>query len=123
MAEQMTEQDKKEYEQWLDNKNKSKEDKLLDNAMLDIFDELNDQWIKHCRSYNFKTLKEYEAYGNTYVSDGSYITDESDQKCREDFEKDMTTDEFIDCLRLNPSFRNSIAKLIEWWAYNKELEV
>ena len=80
--------------------------------MLDIFEELNDQWAKHCRNYDFKTACDYEAYGDTYVSTGSYITDESDQKCREDFEKNMTVDEFIDCLKLNPSFKGSIQKLI-----------
>lgn len=89
----------------------------------DIYDTLMGLWKKHCQHFNFKTGEDYEAYGDTYVSSGSYITDESDEACREEFEKEVDADTIIDELKTNPSFKDSLKQLIESWAWEKELEV
>lgn len=124
----MTEQDKKEFEEWLDSKYKKKNFRFnIDMALEDIDEEIEEElsvlWKKHCQSFGFNTSEDYEAYGDTYVSSGKYITDESDQECREKFTQDVTADDLIDALRANPMFRKALNNIIDTWAYNTELEV
>lgn len=89
----------------------------------DVYDTLMGLWMKHCQNFNFKSAEDYEAYGDTYVGTGSYITDESEEKCREEFEKEVDADALIDELKTNPSFKDSLKQLIESWAWEKQLEV
>ncbi len=89
----------------------------------DLHDALMGLWMKHCNRYHFDYDEEMEAYGDTYVSSGRYLTDESDEECREDFEKNLNADELLDELKMDSNFKDSLNALIEAWAWEKELAV
>lgn len=95
----------------------------LEWVMDSIHDTMKDLWFKHCQSYDFDTAEETEAYGDTYVSSGSYITDESDERCRECFEGNYDADAIIDELKTDPNFKECLNELVKAWAWEKELEV
>ena len=125
MSEQMSKQDKKEYEEWLASTYKRQD---VNRDMADwlyecVDEELFALWKKHCNRFCFHPMKDYAAYGDTYVDTPSYITDEEDQRCREEFEKDVTPQELIDALSINTSFKDCLSKIISSWASEKDLEV
>lgn len=124
----MTEQDKKEYEEWLAKAlHKREYDETDQDFAYWLFEcvdnELSDMWSKHCQSYDFKTEENYVPYGDTQVYEGSYITDESDEACREYFEGNVTPEDIIDELKISPYFKECLEKMIKHWAWNKDLEV
>ena len=80
-------------------------------------------WGKHCQSYEFDAMEDYAPYGDTYVGTGSYITDESDQDCREAFEGKYDADALIEELKTDQNFKECLNELIKAWAYEKELDV
>ena len=88
-----------------------------------IHDLVANLWAKHCKGYDFSTAEDYEAYGDTYVGTGSYITDESDEKCREDFEGNYDADAVIEELKTDTNFKECLNELIKAWAWEKELDV
>ena len=88
-----------------------------------ISDTMDGLWAKHCQHFDFSCDEDYAPYGDTFVSTGSYITDESDHECREAFEQNLSVDTLIEELKVSKDFRDCLAELIETWAYEKELEV
>lgn len=86
-----------------------------------ISDALQDEWVNQCQHYDFQTSEESELYGNTWVSTGKYITEESENAFRKLFTTDITVDSFIDTLRTSPDFRGTIKKLIEEHANTADL--
>lgn len=123
MTEQMTEQDKKEYEQWLANTYKCDD---VDRDMADwlyecVDEEIAELWKHHCQDFCFHPMKDYVAYGDTHVDTPEYITDEEDYECREQFELNTTADEVVERLVKNPSFRNCIEKLVGRCARDTDL--
>lgn len=119
MAEQMTEQDKKEYEEWLDNKNADIDTLCLHECVQDAIQRL---WVMHCHKFCFHLMKDYVAYGDTHVSVPSYIGDEEDQRCREEFEKDITAEQVITWLQSDKNFVDCINKMITNIAETQEIE-
>jgi hypothetical protein len=88
-----------------------------------IHETLDGLWTKHCQSYDFDCDEDYAPYGDTYVSTGSYITDESDEKCREYFENNYDANAIIDELKTDTNFKECLNELVKAWAWQKELEV
>ena len=121
----MTEQDKKEYEQWLAStyKGPTEEEREFGDWLYEcVNDAMIELWRKHCGQADVETMSDYVAYGDTFVSSGRYITDESDQEIRESFEKNITAKEVVDVLVKDINFRRCIERLVDKWAYEKELE-
>ena len=119
MAEQMTKQDKKEYEEWLDTKNTNVDALCLHECVQDAIQQL---WEKHCNRFCFHPMKDYVSYGDTYVDTPSYIGDEEDQQCREEFEKYTTVENVMYLLQSDNHFIACINKMIEDTADNQEIE-
>ena len=94
---------------------------LYEDAKTIISETLDDEWAKQLDVTDFKIRREYEAYGDTYVSSGDYIADEDDTKFREGFIQDHDADAIIDLLRVNPDFRKCLVDLVEEYAYYKDL--
>ena len=90
----------------------SEEKELLEDLKGIIFDCLNDEWHNAIDVNDFKVKRDYEAYGDTYVSTGDYITEESETKFREGFKQDITPEEFIEKLKVYPDFMATLKKLI-----------
>jgi len=90
----------------------SEEKELLEDLKGIIFDCLNDEWHNAIDVKDFKVERDYEAYGDTYVSTGDYITEESETKFREGFKQDITPEEFIEKLKVYPDFMATLRKLI-----------
>lgn len=96
---------------------------ILNDIKCDVEDEMGDVWFSKCQSYVFPAEDDYAPYGDTFVSTGRYITDEADQEFREDFEKNFDFELFCDRLKYNPSFKESVMKLAEQYAWSEELKV
>ena len=88
-----------------------------------ILETINDEWATACDQWDFQTAEDYEAYGDTYVSTGKYITDESEWGFREEFKRENDVDEFIEKLKKNNDFREVVKKFIENYAYTTDLYV
>lgn len=104
-------------------KNKNEFNELLEDLKGVVQDCINDEWFEACQNYEFETAEEYEAYGDTYVSSGSYITDRSNEAFRQDFEMDNQPDELIKKLMVYPGFRETLKDLISEVVKTKELEL
>lgn len=121
----MTEQDKKEYEEWLASTFKGCS--WASNYPFWLYECVDEEigwlWTRHCGGYNFNCREEHEAYGNTFVSSGRYITDESEEECREEFEKNTDVNDVIERLKESEPFKKCVLKMIEDCAWHKKLEV
>jgi len=100
-------------------KNELKE--LYEDAKMIIKETLDDEWRTQLDVTDFTIHRDYEAYGDTYVSTGDYISDEDDTKFREGFIQDHDADVVIDLLRANPDFRKCMVDLVKEYAYNADL--
>lgn len=96
---------------------------LFEDLKMVIYEALEDEWVTACDQWDFQTAEDYEAYGDTYVSTGRYITDESEAGFREEFKTENDVGEFLDKLKKNPNFVEVFNKLIEKYTYERELEV
>lgn len=96
-------------------------DELLEDIKMSIRNTLDDEWKEACQDYDFEYAEEHEAYGDTYVSSGMYITERSDAAFRQDFEESNDPNEFIDKLKLNPEFCSLIRDLVKTYTNNEEL--
>ena len=97
---------------------------LFEDAKAIIKETIDDEWVVACQNYDyFEYKEEHEAYGDTYVSSGSYMTEESETGFREEFKKENDVDEFIDKLKTNPDFRACIKNLVKEYADTEEIYV
>lgn len=68
----------------------------------------------HSDKFDHETAEEHEAYGDTFVSSGRFITDESLKRCEDDFRENFDVDFFItEYLQENDEFRDLIIKLVK----------
>ena len=97
---------------------------LLEDTKCVIHDVLEEEWGKEVEQWDgFEYENESEAYGDTYVRSGSYITDESDTDFRENFKQNHDVDTFIDLLKANPDFRNCIQELVKEYADTRDYDI
>lgn len=99
----------------------AEQQEILEDIKCTITDTLDDEWIKACESYEFETDSDYAAYGNTFVSTGSYITEDSEEDFRKSFMQENNPDELVKKLMLDPFFRESLKNLVKEYANNKEI--
>jgi len=99
----------------------NKKQELLEDINDVILECLEEEWCNALDHADFQTTRDYEAYGDTYVSSGDYITEESENCFREGFKQDMTPDEFIERLVIYPGFKEYIGKLIKEHADTADL--
>lgn len=78
-----------------------------------IQQEIRNLYEKYRESYEFD--EEYESYpfGDTSVNGDYYITEESEDKCFEDFKYDTTADVVIESLYENYDFSKKIEELVK----------
>ena len=101
----------------------SEKQELLEDLKCIVTEILDDEWSIAKDNFNFETNEEYEAYGDTYVSSGSYITDESDTKFRESFKQNHDVEQMLSLFKTSPDFCECIKNLVKEYANEKELEV
>lgn len=104
-------------------KNKNEFNELLEDLKCVVQECLDDEWYVACRDYDFDSSEEYEAYGDTYVSSGSYITESSEEAFRQDFKMSNDPDELIKKLMVYPGFRETLKDLVKEYSKTKELDV
>lgn len=112
---------RKEKNMTTENKNEFKE--LLEDLKCVVQECLDDEWVEACRNYDFERAEEHEAYGDTYVSSGSYITERSEEAFRQDFKMSNDPDELIKKLMVYPGFRETLKDLVKEYSKTKELDV
>jgi hypothetical protein len=68
-------------------------------------------------NYDHDTEEEYEHYGDTYVSSGSYVTEESEEKCveayKDEFDETKAYDFIQDVLMESPAFVNKLIEFVK----------
>lgn len=103
--------------------NKNEFNELLEDFKACVEQTLDDEWSKACQDYDFDTKTEYEAWGDTYVSSGTYITDRSEEAFRRDFKLSNDPDELMKKLLIDPVVREILKDLVKEYVKTKELEV
>lgn len=103
--------------------NKNEFNELLEDFKACVEQTLDDEWSKSCQDYDFDTKTEYEAWGDTYVSSGTYITDRSEEAFRRDFKLSNDPDELMKKLLIDPVVREILKDLVKEYVKTKELEV
>ena len=73
--------------------------------------------------HQFKTIHQYEDYGDTSIEVAQYIGDDEEIEVREDIEKDLDIDTVIEMLRNDAHFRESIQDLIEKVVWERPLNI
>ena len=94
---------------------------LLEDIKCELMDLLDVEWQKACESYDFDCDEDYAPYGDTYVSTGSYITDESESGFRQYFIEQNEPDELVQKLMLVPYVKKFLSDLVKEYAKNKEV--
>lgn len=78
---------------------------------------LHDSFNDYSDNYDHETEDNYVPYGDTYVSSGEYITDESYERCVEDFKENFdiaTASEFVtDILAEDNDFLMKVIELVK----------
>lgn len=70
------------------------------------------EFSDYSENYEHETKDEYEAYGDTYCKSGTFITDESMEKCLEQFDADFDEYSFVlETLMENTEFMTLIKDL------------
>lgn len=70
------------------------------------------EFDEKCGGHTFKTIHQYEDYGDTSIEVAQYIGDDEETKVREDIEKELDVDTVIEMLKKDAHFRESIQDLI-----------
>ena len=95
---------------------------LFEDVKMITEETIDDEWEVACQNYPYFSYKEeYEPCGDTYVSTGRYMTEESETAFREEFKRENKIDDFIDKLKTNPDFRKCIENLVKEYADTKEI--
>lgn len=79
-----------------------------------IEEELKNAFDVFFDNYDHETEDNIVPYGDTYVSSGQYITDESAERCVEDFRENFDFDEFVKEQLLNsPKFEETVKNVLK----------
>ena len=84
----------------------------------EIVGDMEYNWEKHARDYNFTECNDPVPYGDTYVSSGSYVDEREVEECCEEFADNFDTNEFIDSLKTNVQFCEALKEMAKNIAYN-----
>ena len=76
------------------------------------FDLIAHEFDERCGDHTFKTIHQYEDYGDTSVEVAQYIGDDEEIEVREEIESKLDVDTVIDMLKEDAHFRESIQDLI-----------
>ncbi len=78
-----------------------------------IKDSLKANFQDHDDNFDHETESNYVPYGNTLVSSGEFITEESMIKCEEAFKQDFDVDYFVkEYLLENMDFRAKVQEMV-----------
>lgn len=88
-----------------------------------IEDIVNDMWYDHVHGWEFETEEDYAPYGDTFVSTGSYITDEEEEKCRRNFKGNVGVEEICKELLKSHSFQVLVKKIVANVAEDSDIDV
>jgi uncharacterized protein (DUF169 family) len=79
-----------------------------------IEEELRNAFNVYFDNYDHETEDNPVPYGDTYVSSGDYITDESAERCVDDFREDFDFEEFVTEQLLNsPKFEEAVRNVLK----------
>lgn len=71
------------------------------------------EFDERCGDHTFKTIHQYEDYGDTSMEVAQYIGDDEEIEVREDIESQLDVDTVIEMLKEDDYFRDTIKKLID----------
>lgn len=78
-----------------------------------IEEELKNAFNVYFDNYDHETEDNSVPYGDTYVSSGDYITDESAERCVDDFREEFDFEEFVTEQLLNsPRFEEAVRTIL-----------
>lgn len=80
--------------------------------------DLENEWEKHARDYNFTECNDPVPYGDTYVGSGSYVDENEVDECCQEFVDDFDPVAFIDSLKSNVGFCDALKELAKNIAFN-----
>lgn len=75
------------------------------------------------RDTSFKTMRDYAPYGDTEVEVCQYVSDEDDEKFREEYEKELDFDTVVGMLKEDDYFKETIMDLVKHVVWNRTLDV
>lgn len=79
-----------------------------------IEEELRNAFNAYFDNYDHETEDNPVPYGDTYVSSGDYITDESAERCVDDFREEFDFEEFVTEQLLNsPKFEEAVRNVLK----------
>jgi len=87
------------------------------------FDVIAHEFDERVSDHQFKTIHQYEDYGDTSIEVAQYIGDDEEVEVREDIEKDLDVDTVVEMLRNDAHFRESLQDLIEKVVYERPLNI
>ena len=88
-----------------------------------VSDLIESEFDKRCGDHTFKTIHQYEDYGDTSIEVAQYIGDDEEIEVREDIEKELDVDTVIDMLKEDAHFRESIQDLINKVVWDRPLNI
>jgi len=104
-------------------KQENKIENMIDYVGDSAYDLICGEFDEQVKGHSFKTQRDYAPYGDTEVEVCQYITDEDDEKFRNETEKELDVDTIIDKLKEDKHFRESIQDMIKYVVWNREVEV
>lgn len=91
---------------------------IMDWLADEVADEMEYNWSKHCKDYEFTACQDYAPYGDTSVGTG-YYTDETEvEACMDEFTDNFDVNDFIDSLKTNVQFCDAVKELAKYVALN-----
>ena len=79
-----------------------------------IEEELRNAFNVYFDNYDHETESNYVPYGDTFVNSGDYITDESAERCVDDFREEFDFEEFVkEQLLHSPKFEEAVKNVLE----------
>lgn len=79
-----------------------------------IEEELKNAFNVYFDNYDHETESNYVPFGDTFVNSGEYITDESAERCVDDFREDFDFEEFVTEQLLNsPKFEEAVRNVLK----------
>lgn len=79
-----------------------------------IEEELRNAFNVYFDNYDHETEDNPVPYGDTYVSSGDFITDESVERCIDDFREEFDFEEFVTEQLLNsPKFEEAVRNVLK----------
>lgn len=79
-----------------------------------IEEELRNAFNVYSDNYDHETEANYVPFGDTFVCSGDYITDESAERCVDDFREEFDFEEFVrEQLLDSPKFEEAVRNVLK----------